>query len=163
MTEAQNTDKAIEVAKETLKSERTQAAIQEVVDANPGLIRSRARADLFRKASIGLLTLTSVLTVALLIWLSLGVARSAKAIEDCTNPTGTCFQATEARLAANTAIINQASENSAMRGSEPAKRSLNQSYQNGRDIQVILGVLDSQFPDAAKAVRAQIKKEGTKP
>jgi len=147
---------------EAAKTKRTNDAIQEVVNADPGLIRRRARADVFRRAWVGLLGITGLVSMALLIFLSLGANKAADAIADCTNPAGVCYKSSVNLNKANMTALIEAQALGIDKGSTPAKATLVQSRLNADNLRIILGILDQQYPDAAKAVRAQLSKEGTK-
>ena len=84
----------------------------------------------------------------------------AEAIQDCTTPGGECYERSQRQSALLVGQIVKAQQVAVATGSAPARENLSLTKANAQNIQVVLGILDREYPEAAAAVRAEL---GVKP
>lgn len=141
-----------------------QARVRKEVDAitasTPAVAVARRRYEVVRRALQVLAGLILVSCLGLLIYLAGSANAGAVAIQDCTTPGGKCYERSQAQSAALVGQIVDAQTDAVATGSAPSRENLVLTRRNAQNIQVILGILDREYPEAAAAVRREL---GVKP
>jgi hypothetical protein len=135
---------------------RVDAVVQQISEREPRVRKARARYELAARLLKAATTVILLTCLGLLIYLSASANAAADAVRDCTEPGGTCYQRSQAQSARIVGQLIQAQEKAATTGSAPARENLTISKANAQNIQVILGILDREYPEAANAVRAEL-------
>jgi hypothetical protein len=130
------------------------------VQRTPVVATAKRRADIARRALQLFTALCAVTAMGLMIYLAGSANAGAEAIQDCTTPGGTCYERSQSQTAALVAQIVKAQQDAVLNGSAPSRANLDLTKANAQNIAVVLGILDTQYPEAAAAVRAELSKEG---
>ena len=140
------------------QAEQVVAELETTQDAR---IRAKAKAEMARRAAVVAAGLCLLLTVVLGGWCLVTVTAGTAAIQSCTTPAGACYRDGQARTAEAIRQITRAQEDVAARGSKPGQETLATAQANAEKLDRVLGILQAQYPAAAKAVQAELQKEGT--
>lgn len=146
----------------TREQQADRAAIAEVVreaTADPKVIQHRMRYELLTKALRTVVGVALVACLGLLIYLSAAANDAAEAVRGCTEPGGGCYQRSQAQSGALVAQIVQAQRDAVANGSVPVRENLKLTQTNAANIETILAILDRQYPDAVKLVRAELDRK----
>lgn len=143
-------------AERAVRDHAVAAALKDV-ETEPRVSAARKRYELAKAVTAIATTLLVTASFALLLWLSASANATANAIRDCTQPGGQCYRDAERRTGLIIHEIDASNSRWQTQGSVPAQASLEQTRTNGRNISIILGILDREYPEAAKAVRAELK------
>ena len=139
---------------------KVDVVVQEISDREPRVARARARYELAKRVFQSATALIAVACLALLIYLSASANAAADAVRDCTEPGGSCYTRSQQRSAEIVGQLIEAQEHATTQGSAPARENLTISKANAQNIAMVLAILDRQYPEAARAVRAELSKEG---
>lgn len=123
---------------------------------DPHVAQARRRYEVVKRTLQVLVGLCSAASVALLIYLAGSANAGAQAIQDCTTPGGECYERSQAQSGALVGQIVEAQQKAVATGSQPARDNLELTKANAQRIQVMLAILDEQYPEAAKVARAEL-------
>lgn len=144
----------------TEQQRRGREVVAALVAADPKASKAKRRWEVARRVLHVLTSLAAVVAVGLLIYLAGSANAGAEAIQDCTTPGGKCYERSQKQSAALVGQIVKAQQDAVQTGSAPARENLTLTKANAQNIQVVLGILDREYPEAAAAVRAEL---GVKP
>ena len=143
-----------------MTEQQKRAHLAAIVAADPVASKAKRRWETARRLLTVLTTLAMVSAVGLLIYLAGSANAGAEAIQDCTTPGGECYERSQRQSALLVGQIVKAQQDAVTTGSAPARENLSLTKANAQNIQVVLGILDREYPEAAAAVRAEL---GVKP
>ena len=143
-----------------MTEQQKRAHLAAIVAADPVASKAKRRWETARRLLTVLTTLAMVSAVGLLIYLAGSANAGAEAIQDCTTPGGECYERSQRQSALLVGQIVKAQQVAVATGSAPARENLSLTKANAQNIQVVLGILDREYPEAAAAVRAEL---GVKP
>ena len=129
----------------------------ELAEREARLIKARTRYERWRQATLAFAALALVACMALIIALLVQVNRTQAALESCTVPGRPCYQEGQRRTAD---VIGQIVEGQRKAISDAEANDiadLHTDQANATRIRIVLGILDQQYPDAARAVRAELE------
>lgn len=144
----------------TEQQRASKARVEAIVAADPVASKAKAKWEIARRALLVLTTACVLAALGLLVYLAGSANDGTEAIRDCTTPGGECFKRSQEQTGKAVAQIVEAQRQVAAEGSAPSRENLRLTQQNSANIQVILGILDREYPEAAAAVRAELSKEG---
>ena len=140
---------------------QAQQVVAELETTQDARIRAKAKAEMARRAAVVAAGLCLLLTLILGGWCLVTVTAGTAAIQSCTTPAGACYRDGQARTAEAIKQITRAQEDVAARGSKPSQETLTTARDNAAKLDRVLAILQAQYPAAAKAVQAELQKEGT--
>lgn len=135
---------------------RIEAAVADLSTKDVRVHRARARYELANRLFKGAIAVAAATSLGLLIYLAGSANAGAEAIQDCTTPGGECHTRSQKQTAVVVAQIVAAQREAAATGSAPARENLRLTQTNAQNLNVILGILDREYPEAAAAVRAEL-------
>lgn len=141
-------------------SGRGKDVVAELREREPAIRKAHARYEIARRALNIITTSAAVAAVGLMIYLAGSANAGAEAIQDCTTPGGECYERSQEQTALVVGQIVKAQQDAVQTGSAPSRENLTLTKANAQNIQVVLGILDRQYPEAAAAVRKEL---GVKP
>lgn len=140
----------------TEQQRRGREQVAALVASDPALSKAKRRWEIARRLVQIVTTLAACTAVGLLIYLAGSANAGAEAIQDCTTPGGECYERSQQQSAALVGQIVEAQQQAVQTGSAPARENLELTRANAQRIQVMLAILDEQYPEAAKVARAQL-------
>jgi len=142
-------------------NDQAEAVVTELETTQDARIQAKARAEMARRLAYAAAGLCLLATLVLGGWCLVTVTAGTAAIQSCTTPAGACYRDGQARTAAAIEQITRAQEDVAARGSKPGQETLTTARDNAAKLDRVLAILQAQYPAAAKAVQAELQKEGT--
>lgn len=130
--------------------------VQEISEREPRVRKARARYEMVRRALQVITSLAAIVAVGLMIYLAGSANAGAEAIQDCTTPGGECYERSQRQSAVLVGQIVEAQRKAASQGSVPSRENLALTKANAQNLQVVLGILDREYPEAAAAVRREL-------
>lgn len=129
----------------------------ELAEREARLIKARARYERWRRAALAFAVLGVVTALALIVTLLIQVNHTQAALESCTVPGRPCYEQGQQRSAEAIAALVAAQQQAIKDAEANDVADLNTTKANAHRIQVVLGILDRQYPEAARAVRAELE------
>lgn len=139
-----------------MTEQQRRANLAAVVASSPSATKAKRRWEMARRLLTILTSMVAVAALGLLIYLAGSANAGAEAIQDCTTPGGQCYERSQAQSAALVGRIVEAQQTAVATGSKPARDNLELTRINAQNLQVVLGILDREYPEAAAAVRAEL-------
>lgn len=124
------------------RSALAQAGAEKAAAVNPDVEHVRVRAELAHRLTLLLATILALVLSAVLMYLAASAQAAAAAVKDCTEPGGVCHARV---LAEEDAAIQRI-----------VAESTTTPNANSQNVALILGILDHEYPAAAKVVRAEL-------
>lgn len=139
-----------------MTEQQKRAHLAAIVAADPTASRAKRRWEVARRLLTIVTAAAAVAAVGLMIYLAGSANAGAEAIRDCTTPGGQCYERGQAQQAIAVAQIVEAQRQGQQQGSVVTRENLSLTKANAQRIQVILGILDQEYPEAAAAVRKEL-------
>lgn len=122
------------------------------------LIRTRTRYERARHLAVFLVAALLAAVLGLIVVLLVSVQNTQSALESCTVPGRACYKDSQRRSAALIGELIDAQNQAVSNGSAPSRENLTLTKANSERITIALAILEQQYPEAARAARAQIEK-----
>lgn len=142
--------------KHTQATGRADDLVADLIAREPRVRKAHARYEVVRRLLQLVATVCLVACMGLLIYLAGSANAGAEAIKDCTTPGGECYERSQAQTAQVVGQIVKAQQQAVQTGSAPARENLVLTKTNAQRIQVMLAILDEEYPEAAKVARAEL-------
>jgi hypothetical protein len=139
-----------------MTEQQKRANLAAIVAADPNASRAKRRWEVARRLLTILTATATVAALGLLIYLAGSANAGAEAIRDCTTPGGQCYERGQAQQAKAVAQIVDAQRKGQQQGSVVTRENLTLTRANAQRIQIILGILDQEYPEAAAVVRKEL-------
>lgn len=129
-----------------------------LTDNDRDLIRARTRYERARHLAVFLVAALLSAVLGLIVVLLVSVQNTQAALESCTVPGRACYKDSQRRSAVLIGELIDAQNTAVANGSKPSRENLTLTKANSERITIALAILEQQYPEAAKAARAQIEK-----
>lgn len=139
-----------------MTEQQKRANLAAIVAADPHASRAKRRWEVARRLLTIVTSAAAVAAVGLMIYLAASANAGAEAIQDCTTPGGKCYERSQAQTAQVVGQIVTAQQQAVQTGSAPARENLTLTKTNAQRIQIMLAILDEEYPEAAKVARAEL-------
>lgn len=129
----------------------------ELAEREARLIKARTRYERWRRATLAFAAMAVTASLALIVALLVQVNHTQAALESCTVPGRACYERSQEQGAKAIASLIAAQQKAITDAEANDAADLKTTEANAHRIQVVLGILDRQYPEAAAAVRAELE------